>query len=418
VTSGTFVNPKVGASCDPVDTWYRYYAGYSAGFVEQALKESATAAALVLDPWNGTGTTTVVAASKNVPAIGFDVNPALVVVSRARLLGAGVWASIDPLAADVVDHAASVELDDDPLCFWFTQPAASSLRGLQQSVHRLLVDIGTASQPAYEGASGMSTLAAFFYTVLFRTVRVLIAPRAGTNPTWWKRVDEADRLGPTREEIMAQFRASATELASGLHRDNYDAGVDIRVELGDSRRLSLEADSVDAVVSSPPYCTRIDYGIATRPELAVLGTGDADIKLLRNRMVGTPTMTGERGSPEHWGDTASTFLAGVAAHGSKASGGYYTKYFLQYYAGMWSSLGELRRVMRTGAPAILVVQDNYYKDLRNDTAKILGEMARALGFEHVDRHDFPVIRNRASMNPRARQYRTKASAVESVLILR
>jgi hypothetical protein len=117
VTPETFVNPKVGASCDPVDTWYRYYAGYSAGFVEQALKESATTAALVLDPWNGTGTTTVVAASKNVPAIGFDVNPALVVVSRARLLGAGVWSSIDPLGADVVDHAASVALDDDPLCF-------------------------------------------------------------------------------------------------------------------------------------------------------------------------------------------------------------------------------------------------------------------------------------------------------------
>lgn len=54
-------------------------------FVEQAL-ESATTAALVLDPWNGTGTTTVVAASKNIPAIGFDVNPALVVVSRARLI--------------------------------------------------------------------------------------------------------------------------------------------------------------------------------------------------------------------------------------------------------------------------------------------------------------------------------------------
>lgn len=69
-----------------MDLWYRYYAGYSAGFVEQALQESAATAKLVLDPWNGTGTTTVVAASKNVPAIGFDVNPALVVVSRARLL--------------------------------------------------------------------------------------------------------------------------------------------------------------------------------------------------------------------------------------------------------------------------------------------------------------------------------------------
>lgn len=97
----------------------------------------------MLDPWNGTGTTTVVAASKNVPAIGFDVKPALVVVSRARLLGAGVWASIEPLGGDVVAHAASVELDADPLRFWFTQQASGSIRGLQQSVHRLLVDSGT-----------------------------------------------------------------------------------------------------------------------------------------------------------------------------------------------------------------------------------------------------------------------------------
>jgi DNA modification methylase len=418
VTSGTFMNPKVGATSDPVDAWYRYYAGYSAGFVEQAFEELAKPATLALDPWNGTGTTTVVAASKNIPAIGFDMNPALVVVARARLLGAGVWASIGPLADDVVAHAANVEQLEDPLRFWFAAQAAGWIRGLQQSVHRLLVDSGTASEMAYQTSSRMSTLSAFFYTVLFRTVRVLIAPRAGTNPTWWKRVEEADRLDPSREEIVTQFRASAIELATGLHRDNYDGGVDVRVRQGDSRRLPLDNGSVDSVVSSPPYCTRIDYGVATRPELAVLGAGETDIKLLRDRMVGTPTITGERGTPEEWGPTAAAFLAAVSGHASRASGGYYTKYFHQYYAGMRSSLGELRRVLKESAPAVLVVQDNYYKDLHNDTAQILSEMAIALGFVSAERQDFPVIRNRASMNPRARQYRTKASAVESILILR
>lgn len=417
MTSGSFVNPKVGASCDPVDSWYRYYAGYSAGFVEQALKESARTARLVLDPWNGTGTTTVVAASKNVAAIGFDVNPALVVVARARLLGAGVWASIDPLADDVVAHATRVVRVNDPLRFWFTPRAAGSIRGLQQSVHRLLVDSGTASQPVYETASGMSTLAAFFYTVLFRTVRVLIATRSGTNPTWWKRLDEADRLNPSLRDIVNQFRASATELAAGLHRDNFDGGVDVRVGIGDSRCIQLEESTVDVVVGSPPYCTRIDYGVATRPELAVLGAGEDDIRVLRNRMVGTPTMTGEHGNPSQWGPTASAFLAGVAGHASKGSGGYYTNYFRQYYAGMWCSLAELRRVMRDSASAFLVVQDNYYKDLHNDTTKILSEMAITHGFRSAVRHDFPVMRNRASMHPRARQYRTTAPAVESILVL-
>ena len=66
----------------------------------------------------------------------------------------------------------------------------------------------------------------------------------------------------------------------------------------------------------------------------------------------------------------------------------------------------------------MCIRDSYYKDLHNDTAKILCEMARAHGFEQAERHDFPVIRNRASMNPKTRQYRTKATAVESVLVLR
>ena len=122
---------------------------------------------------------------QKISAVGFDLNPALVVVSRARLLGAGVWASINPLGDDVIAHATATELDNDALRFWFTERAANSIRGLQQSVHRLLVDRGTASQPAYKTSPEMSTLAAFFYTALFRTVRVLIAPRAGTNPTWW-----------------------------------------------------------------------------------------------------------------------------------------------------------------------------------------------------------------------------------------
>lgn len=416
--SSSFVNPKVGARSDPVDAWYRYYAGYSAGFVEQALKAAGEETRLVLDPWNGTGTTTVVAASKTIPAVGFDLNPALVVVSRARLLGTGVWASIEPLGEDVISHAGSVTLPEDPLGYWFTPESAGTLRALQRSVHRLLVDPGGASRPAYQTASGMSTLAAFFYTVLFRTVRVLIAPRAGTNPTWWKRVPEDQRLDPTREEVVIQFRTSAVELAAGLHRDNFDGGVDVSVARGDSRQLPLTDGSVDAVISSPPYCTRIDYGVATRPELAVLGAGEHDLTQLRHQMVGTPTMTGDHGTPTDWGPTACAFLAGVAGHGSKNSSGYYTKYFRQYYAGMWSSLGQLRRVLRDGAPAVLVVQDNHYKELHNDTARILSEMGRRLGFSSTERHDFPVMRNRASMNPRTQKYRTQASAVESILVLR
>lgn len=413
-----FVNPKVSPGADPVDNWYRYYAGYSAAFVERALTEAAPNASIILDPWNGTGTTTVVAASRKVGAFGFDINPAMVVVSRARLLGSGVWASIPALGDDVVNHASPIEVADDPLRFWFTEQSAAAIRGLQSSVHRLLVDSCASAFPVLDAVSGMSTLAAFFYTALFRTVRLLVAPSGGTNPTWWKRLPDGDRLAPTSKDIFESFRNSAAELAEGLHRSNFDAPLNMIVNIGNCRKLPIADHSVDAVISSPPYCTRIDYGISTRPELATLGANESEIKVLRDSMVGTPTITSEDGLNELWGPMATSFLTKVAEHGSKASQSYYLKYFQQYYTGMWTALGELRRVTRPSGPVVLVVQDNYYKDLHNDTPGILMEMAQQRGFNESNRYDFPVNRNKARMNPRARPFRTATTAVESVLVFR
>ena len=71
----------------------------------------------------------------------------------------------------------------------------------------------------------------------------------------------------------------------------------------------------------PPYCTRIDYIIASRPELAVLGYREDDLHALRREMVGTPTI--RRETPTHmddWGSTATEFLASVEDVRTNCSG--------------------------------------------------------------------------------------------------
>ena len=64
---------------------YRYYAGYSRPFVYDILSRWPSHA-LVLDPWNGSGTTTTVAAELGLECVGVDLNPAMVVVARAALI--------------------------------------------------------------------------------------------------------------------------------------------------------------------------------------------------------------------------------------------------------------------------------------------------------------------------------------------
>lgn len=50
------------------------------------------------------------------------------------------------------------------------------------------------------------------------------------------------------------------------------------LKTGTSTDLPVKSETIDLILSSPPYCTRIDYAIATLPELAILSVkGEKEI---------------------------------------------------------------------------------------------------------------------------------------------
>lgn len=207
------------------------------------------------------------------------------------------------------------------------------------------------------------------------------------------------------ERLGSHLAAGASDPTAAVRRAN-------------SIRLPVADGSVGAAVTSPPYCTRIDYIIATRPELAVLGFSEDDLRALRKEMVGTPTIGRETPKRlDEWGATAIGFLASVEAHSSHASATYYRKYFTQYIDSLWRSLRELRRVLKPNGRAIIVVQDSYYKELHIDLAQMVREMAETLSWQQIEQTDFAIAKTKAAINPGARSWRTSFSATESALLL-
>lgn len=66
--------------------FYRYYAGYPVEFAEWALGElGLTDGAIVFDPWNGSGTTSAACARRRLSCNGYDINPVMVHLGRARV---------------------------------------------------------------------------------------------------------------------------------------------------------------------------------------------------------------------------------------------------------------------------------------------------------------------------------------------
>ena len=430
-------NPKRKKPTKEIErVWYEYHASFSSGFVEDVLVHLNLApASTVLDPWNGTGISTQVTQRKGYRAIGVDLNPAMVLVARARQLDLALVGDVQALTADIAcrTEASRVPTSShsvDPLLNWLVPASVAVFRDLEHTVLTMLEASNLyESRSALDDLDSISDVTAFFYVALFRTLRRNLIPFGTSNPTWIKaHAPSADKLHLEYDHVLHSFEQEVSKVVSALqafvpkssNTDTFGA----RIEQGSSESLPIAASSIDAIISSPPYCTRIDYVIATLPELRFLRYTDEDLKRLRNQMLGTPTMNLDKGaklSPKQiqaWGRTAANFIETVSEHSSKASSTYYLRYFLQYFSSVELSLKEISRVLRPNASCVLVVQDSHYKEVRLDLAKVYLEMAENLTLEAQDRLDYQNGNTLAQINPGARRYRKSTGAIESILILR
>jgi hypothetical protein len=198
-----------------------------------------------------------------------------------------------------------------------------------------------------------------------------------------------------------------------------DAQAIANVELiqGSSVALPLPDRSVDFIVSSPPYCTRLDYAVATLPELFLLGFEyQTSLRDLRERLLGTTAIVDPRVvHSREWGTVAHNLLDAIQKHPSKASSTYYYRNYCSYFRGLFESIGELARVIKVGGRMVVVVQDSHYKEIHTDLAAVFTEMCSIHGFRADRRTDFPMRRTLAASNPGTRSYRTNIGATESVI---
>ena len=430
-------NPKrsAGATDTSRAGWFRYYAGFSAAFVEDAINQlDLKPGATLLDPWLGAGTTSEVATAMGYRFRGYDLNPAMLLVARARLLSTDTANDIAVLVKRICRTYERGVLKrktrdkselNEPLEQWLQPASACAFRILECAVANAVSNCSRPpARPIWKTVSQVTPIEAFLYVALFRTLRHFISKFQSSNPTWVKVSEGKSRVQLSIERIYNRFLKEITILQDSVNAETrIMPSVENRrclINRASSLKLPLSSNAVDVVLSSPPYCTRIDYVRATLPELAVIRFPNGkSIRSLREQMIGTPTVS--NGSYDHdhvWGPTCNKFLSKVRAHSSKASSTYYLKYYRQYFASAFASLREIDRVLKNCGQCVLVIQDSYYKDIRNDLPAIYCEMSEGLGWKLSMKLDYPVKRTLAGINPKVKQYRNVFHAIESALIFR
>jgi DNA modification methylase len=385
----------------PIHRWFRYSAGFSAKWVEKTITEILTnkkisnndiANFTILDPFAGSGTTLLAAEQVGIKGFGFESHPLVAEVALAKLSWDTDVDSFRKFANKILEIIKTLtrNLDVYPPIVYKCY-SSETLEMLDKLKYALKLSKDDSNE--YK----LSWLA--FLSILRSTSHVGTAQWQYVLPNKTKK-NVLSPIAAFRNQVelmcsdILQFSSLATCTRSSILR--HDA------------RASYEtlANSVDLVITSPPYANNFDYADATRLELCVLGdiNGWGDLQAyVRNSLI--------RSSSQHVSkDVSNTYdfldeavLAPIRdelhavckkldsekdKHGGKKN--YHTMIVL-YFLDLAKIWINLRSLCKKDSDVCFVIGDSAPYGIYVPVDEWLGKLAVAAGF---DAYSFTKTRDR------------------------
>lgn len=149
----------------------------------------------------------------------------------------------------------------------------------------------------------------------------------------------------------------------------------------DAKQIELPNESVDLVVTSPPYLNAVDYPRAGQLQIYWLGLWKDKLSNLKKLYIGTEQVTAEeyKHSIKYGNPTLDEILQKIYEVDKKRS---YIVY--KYFSDMRTNFLEVKRVLRPHGHYCVAVADNIVRKIPVPTHAILMDIAQEVGFKTVD----------------------------------
>ena len=360
--------------------FHPYFASFSSEIPRFFLRRFTSEGDTVLDPFCGSGTTLLEAILSNRNAVGIDVNPLACLISKVRTT---------PIPKDELDYSSiilmkirgeinrlygqlTLTVDEPPEMqieipdflnrdYWFKPHVLKELGIIKSRIdsieHRNLKDL---------------------FKVAFSSIIVKVSNQQ--HETRYKRVDK--RIN--QFDTYLHFEKKVQEMVSSMRIVNkLNEMGNCRVYNQDLRLARLARDlneSVDLIVTSPPYLNAWDYHLYQRFRFYWLGFNP---QKLRDEEIG--------------------------AHLTHC---YIENSVQRYSSDMTLCLMHIYRMLKKSAYCCMVIGDALVRGKRVDTGELITNIATKLGFEHRKTY------NREIFGPHFSQKRSINKKIEHIIILR
>lgn len=350
-------------------------------FMENLTQESDT----VLDPLVGSGTTLVEAVLLDRNAIGVDLDPLSQLICKtkiSRIPQASAQNTLSEILNYMNFHLEPKkpekwirehfdEKTKEFIDFWFEKKTQLELATLMCSIEEVASDenmknlfLGIFSSIIITKAGGVSKARDLAHTRPHRDLKK--KPRNAIN----------------------QFRIKAEKSIKALSSMEKARGK-AKIIPGDARNLPLSNNSIDLIITSPPYVNGIDYMRAHKFSLVWFGWPIDRLSHLRSRYIGSEKLRNIR-------DTLPVVTSGWCEklEDKDARKG---KILRQYYCDMSAVICEMYRVLRDGTAAITIVGTSTMRGIVIPHHLCLKEIAAHTGFKCIKIGERALERNKRMM---------------------
>ena len=384
---------------------------------------------VVADPMSGSGTTVVEAVLAGCVGLGLDMNPLSVMLAntKAQILSADSSRLVDSyqrlrteLMSNVPGKAQSrsyfeslPEEDQKYLSCWFSTDVLDGLDDITQAIARL----------SDENAKALAKIS---LSNIIRSV------------SWQKnddlRVRKEIRLDveiDPKKEFLEEIGRSVRAVLAFLYQEGAQDSVSFNVREGDARSCGelWPANSVDVIITSPPYATALPYLDTDRLSLCYLGLlprpahRSRDKSMIGNREISDSLRRG------YWDlylegknrlpSSVTDLIDKIDELNSTAHVGFRRKnlssLLAKYFFDMGDVLRGMMKALKPGSYAFVVVGNNHTiaggHRIDIQTARMLQDIAAAEGFDVAVPLSMDMLISRDI-------FRTNAMASEEILAFR
>lgn len=385
----SFRDPAFGENKNlPIHRWVPWIAGYSASFVDDVISAflSNRKKALVLDPFCGVGTTLLKALLRGHDAIGFEINPYPALAARAKL---------NALSIDVTELEETLAKMRKTIVKWPNSSLPSKILPPPSFKSRFPFFSPSVEKQVLHALDFINRIHSDRIADLFRTAfgAIMVSfsnysyePSLGSRLAVGKPLIENADVGQVLLAKLLQMRTDIAWIKEETKGKTLGKGRIIHSDFFKANGY-LEHETVDLMITSPPYMNNYHYVRNTRPQLYWLNfiSSPSEQKYLETGNFGQYWQTVRDSAPiplsfeYHELEKTLKKLREIRPDKGAYGGPGWANYVASYFNDSYRFMSSLKAFLAHGGVGVIVIGNSIIQGLDIRTERILGEIGAMQG---------------------------------------